>query len=81
MKRHRLRRCAWIDSLKVGVPCARCGGEFPTVCMDWHHKDKSTKDFKIAQAILKPLEKIIEELKKCELLCANCHRIVTANGE
>ncbi len=49
------------------------------MCMDWDHLDSSTKSFNISQAVtqLYTKEKIHEEIAKCELVCANCHRLRT----
>ena len=58
------------------VPCADCGGRFPSVCMDFDHiRDKN---YTIAQHKhswgLKTLQ---AEIDKCDVVCANCHRIRT----
>ena len=56
-------------------PCMDCGGTFPLVCMDFDHRDPSTKLFNVAQGIRKSKEAILAEIAKCDLVCANCHRI------
>lgn len=59
------------------VPCALCGNRFPSVCMDFHHRDRSAKSFGIgARAMSYGPKKIIAEIAKCDVYCANCHRIV-----
>ena len=60
-----------------GNACADCGfqSEYLSV-FDFHHIDPSTKSFQIATVGRScKLEKLNEELDKCVLLCANCHRI------
>ena len=43
--------------------------------MDFHHKDPSTKVFEIGSKGYKySLEKLKEEVAKCDVVCANCHR-------
>ena len=60
------------------VPCHLCGGRFPAVCMDFHHRDPATKAFNIASKIAsRSPTSIAEEIAKCDVYCANCHRIVT----
>lgn len=57
-------------------PCAVCNIKYPWYCMDFDHIDPTTKLFNLA----KPKgskEDIILEIKKCEIVCANCHRIRT----
>ena len=41
---------------------------------DFHHRDPSQKDFSISKNA-KSFEKCKQELDKCDLLCANCHRL------
>jgi hypothetical protein len=59
--------------------CGRCGETHPA-CLDFHHIKE--KEASIASMINrgsltnKLKEKIIEEIKKCEVLCSNCHRKV-----
>lgn len=47
----------------------------PLFVYDFHHIDKETKEFEISHPTTRSKEKIIAEIKKCVLLCANCHRI------
>lgn len=60
-------------------PCLICGNQYPSVAMDLHHIDPSIKDGNIS-AILKSkgYEKIKQELSKCIVLCAVCHRLLHA---
>ena len=69
-----------IAALKA-EPCADCGQRFPAVCMDFDHVDPETKSFGIARAVGDDysLQRILDEIEKCELVCANCHRIRTAS--
>jgi len=64
-----------INNLKDN-PCTDCNRKFPSVCMDFDHLDPKEKKFSIA-SLNGSLESILEEIKKCELVCANCHRIRT----
>lgn len=65
-----------IDEFKRGKPCMDCGGVFPTYVMDFDHL--SDKLFNIGGVAGKvSWEKVLQEIEKCELVCANCHRIRT----
>lgn len=57
-------------------PC-KCG-ESRLPCLDFHHLND--KKFNISSSVNRgvSLKKIFEEIKKCLVLCANCHRIETA---
>lgn len=47
-------------------------GESDFRCLDFHHIDK--KEFCIAIGARYGLNKLIKEIEKCEIVCANCHR-------
>lgn len=65
--------CAFLNDYKATHPCEKCG-ETRIYCLVFHHRDLSKKKFKIAEhARDKPFADILEEIKKCEVLCANCH--------
>lgn len=60
----------------VGDFCKRCGNTYPFCVYDFHHIDPSTKRFSISSAIASlARERLLEEALKCEVLCANCHRL------
>jgi predicted HNH restriction endonuclease len=66
--------------LYKGSKCIDCGIEFPDyppIVFDFHHENPSEKDkgLNILMKVKSKLEDIVEELDKCVLLCANCHRI------
>lgn len=59
-----------------GGACKLCGYKRCIASLDFHHRDPSTKKFGISQSKGRSWDKIKEELDKCDLLCANCHREV-----
>lgn len=70
----RVEKKAWVDAYKAEHPCVKCGEADP-VCLDFHHIDPTQKKFLIALAVARAsLKRIQEEIAKCEILCANCHR-------
>jgi hypothetical protein len=70
-----------IQEAKSGKPCTDCGESHPYWAMDFDHLDPTTKSFEIARANSKctSVERLLEEIAKCELVCALCHRYRT-NG-
>lgn len=63
------------------VPCMDCGVEYPFYVMDFDHRDPSSKEFTVASMInLGSVEKIEKEISKCDVVCSNCHRIRTWEG-
>lgn len=71
-RRKELRR--WWDEIKARQRCERCGESAPE-CFHFHHRDPNEKDFTLSNAIAQGWSKvrILAELEKCEVLCANCH--------
>ena len=64
-----------IDAVKLlGGRCQDCGGEYYPCVYDFHHID-GIKDMNPSKALTKSWDNAVEELKKCVLLCANCHRM------
>lgn len=61
----------------LGGRCNRCGWVGDLSGYDFHHKNPNSKTFTPDAANLanKSWEKVREELDKCELLCALCHRL------
>ena len=57
------------------APCVDCGNSFPSECMDFDHRPGEIKLF--VPNRIPNLEALKVELTKCDLVCANCHRIRT----
>lgn len=58
--------------------CKDCG-ETDLVVLECDHVSQSIKRFDIATAMYKTSEKVfLDELNKCEPVCANCHKRRTA---
>ena len=64
--------------LSMGSACYACGRQGPAAIFDFHHLDASTKSFGVQDGNTRSWERIAEELSKCVMLCANCHREVHA---
>jgi len=67
-----------IIKIKEENPCFDCGKFYPYYVMDFDHV-KGKKKFEIAAATKRGylIETILKEIKKCDLVCSNCHRIRT----
>jgi len=59
----------------LGEKCAQCGWHGNQAALQFHHKNSNKKDFTIGNVANKSWDLIKKELKKCILLCANCHSI------
>ena len=63
-----------------GSKCAICGYNKCLNALEFHHIDPKEKVFGLsAKGLSYGYETIISELRKCLLLCANCHREVHSN--
>jgi hypothetical protein len=62
-------------------PCVDCGGRFHHSAMDFDHMPGFTKGDTVSNLSSKgkPWARILEEIAKCQLVCANCHRVRTYN--
>lgn len=65
-----------INGIKLERGCAHCGYDKDAKALDFHHT-LGDKEFNISMGIVRFLAKdrVLEEIKKCQVLCANCHRI------
>ncbi len=59
----------------LGGKCQRCGWKEDQAGLQFHHLDPGKKNFIIGNAANKSWNSIKSEVKKCKLLCANCHII------
>lgn len=75
--RYREKMRLYLRTLREN-PCLDCGIQYPFYVMDFDHT-RGEKKFDIGRAIVNPVSKkrLEEELAKCDLLCANCHRTRT----
>lgn len=75
----RLRTAKRIDDYKASHPCSDCGLSFPPECMDFDHRDGVSKTTEVSRmrVATAPWSRIQEEMAKCDLVCACCHRIRT----
>lgn len=63
-----------------GNHCELCGYNKCIDALEFHHLDPNQKDFSISDRDIKlDWEKIKNELDKCILICANCHRELHAH--
>lgn len=73
-KRRREALRTWLHQYKVThCECERCGEDDPA-CLDFHHVEE--KRYGIAEMVNRgfAIEEIEEEIGRCVVLCANCHR-------
>lgn len=69
----------WFDNIRKdnNFKCSVCG-ENRVATLDFHHRDPSKKDGNISVITQRgwSKSKILKEIEKCDILCANCHRML-----
>tara|TARA_R100000541_G_scaffold47516_1_gene54520 strand:+ start:55 stop:498 length:444 start_codon:yes stop_codon:yes gene_type:complete len=67
-----------INNIKLKKGCLHCGYNKYAIALDFHHLDKLLKEKNISsywRTSWAQFKQIENEIKKCEILCANCHRV------
>lgn len=76
-KRSKNRR-KLIDQIKLSKGCLHCGYKSHAVALDFDHLNPSEKRFNISQYfVFASTKDLMKEIAKCQVLCANCHRVKT----
>jgi hypothetical protein len=75
---HRERNRKLLVAYLLEHPCIDCGERDPVV-LDFDHRDPSLKRCDVTRlAARKPWQAVLNEIAKCDVRCANCHRKRTA---
>lgn len=72
----RERNLDYVRSYLVSHPCVDCGFE-DIRCLDFDHLRDKSKNVSLLARVPVSLENLKIEIEKCEVRCANCHRITT----
>ncbi len=71
-----IERTEWLLTYFDSHPCADCGESDPVVLEFDHRRDKQ---FNIGAVLpYRRWSSVLEEIAKCDVVCANCHRRRTA---
>lgn len=75
----RARNRKYVRDYKESVPCADCNVHYPYWVMDFDHIKGKSFNISETNRVTENLDIIKEEIEKCEVVCANCHRTRTQN--
>jgi len=73
----RAKLLAYKKAYFISHPCSVCG-ECRIPCLEFHHTNPKEKERTVCQ--IRTLAKFKEEVKKCVVVCANCHAIIHYTG-
>jgi len=73
LKKSKLRD--FLHKYKEFHGCCECGGKFPYYVLDFDHRNPEEKSYQPAKlAETGSWDKMLAEIAKCDVVCANCHR-------
>lgn len=68
-----------LNEYKVTRGCNDCGYNTRPEALDFDHLPGTEKVFQVSRITGRSWERVLEEIAKCELVCANCHRVRTVD--
>lgn len=75
VKNRYVKNKQYLDNIKSLGKCEKCGYNRCVEVLDYHHIDPLTKVGEVSDLVTKyNIQSALEEIKKCVLLCSNCHR-------
>ena len=75
------QKIAFLQQYKMEKGCSVCGYNEIPQALEFDHIDRSKKKFGMNKAYKYKWSTIMEELEKCVILCANCHRKKTVEDK
>lgn len=66
-----------MKEIKIKNPCQDCGRFWDPVCMSFDHRAPADKAFDMHRSHTMSWANLIRELKKCDVVCLNCHALRT----
>jgi uncharacterized lipoprotein YddW (UPF0748 family) len=75
VRSRKLEIIAWFIALRTALKCSRCDENHPA-CLEFHHRNPEEKVTEVSTMVYtgSGKEKILKEINKCDVLCANCHK-------
>lgn len=73
---HRRETVAKMRAIKLERGCKQCGYNKHHAALEFHHRDPETKKFRLGDCRNYSWKACLEEIAKCDVLCAICHSIL-----
>ena len=74
------RRYRRVSKYKQKQGCIDCGYNEHPAALHFDHMDRELKHSRVSSMINGQLKKLFNEIRKCEIRCANCHAIKTVTN-
>ena len=69
------KKASFLLNVKAQLKCKDCFIDNPII-LNFHHRDREEKKFNLSiMCVCRSWKSIIEEMKKCDVLCYNCHHL------
>jgi hypothetical protein len=75
-KRYKEHRQGIVDVIKLSSGCVDCGYNGHPEALDFDHVEDN-KSAQVADLVSCTFDRLFAEIEKCDVVCANCHRIRT----
>ncbi len=75
-KRAAQRKTDYLIELREKTPCMDCGTNYPYYIMEFDHREKLPES-RVTTLVGNSWKKLLTEIEKCDIVCANCHRVRT----
>lgn len=75
--KNRAKRRGEMDEIKLARGCIDCGYNLAPEALHFDHRDPAEKEFSVGLRIWSSWAKLLVEMAKCDVRCANCHAIRT----
>jgi hypothetical protein len=69
---------AILQQMKLDAGCVDCGYNERYEALDFDHV-RGDKRWAVSRSMNRSLPQLLDEVEKCEVRCANCHRVATAD--
>lgn len=66
-----------LDQIKLALGCMDCGYREHAEALDFDHRPGEVKRFSIGGNCVRTWKILWAEIQKCDVVCANCHRVRT----
>lgn len=74
-----IRNKKFIREYKLSVGCQICGYNKTHYALEFHYENGNDKKYNISLMKTLSIETILKEIKKCKVVCSNCHREIHAD--